>query len=378
MRLSRTTQARGGKRWALAALLALGCGVGLIRAEGEPPSEPAGDGSTEGKPRVLFTGDALFRYEWVRDAPSPAIRDFERARLRVRPGIEVRLGSGLVTLGAGLLGSLASDSNEDNEIRRDNFVSDEVTGDRAYARFAAPRSAFSATVGVAPSPFAGTEVLWDRDLRFHGAFAGGELPPGGHLVAQRLYGGLSLGSQREEDESLTAAVRWEGEASGGISLGAAFWHFDRTAELIEAGLARTNRLTAAGDEYLSDFEIVNVTFGWEHLGERRPLRVRLDLLFNLGADDRRTGGDLRLDWGELQAPGTWRVRLTLQRIEQDAALAAFGGDEWWFRTAQRGARVGFAVAVHRLAIIEVSALRQRRDTLDEWLDRVFADLVLRF
>ena len=335
--------------------------------EAETASSPAGR-----RPLLLLTGDAFFRYEAVRDAPTD---DFERARLRLRPGLEATLGSGrLLHLGAGALASLASDSNAENEIRRDNFVSDELTVDRAYVRFAAPQSVFSATIGLAPSPFEGTEVLWDRDIRFSGVHAGAELPVAGPLMNHRVYGGVTVGSQDHEDESLAAAVRWEGE-TGRFSIGAAFWHFDRTSELIEAGYARTNRLAPGGEEFLSDFEVVNVSVGWEWLGEHRPLRLRLDLLFNAGADDRRTGGDLRVDWGELQELGTWRLRLQLQRVEQDATLAAFGGDEWWFRTGQRGARLAFALALHRRAFVEIGALSQRRDDQDVWLDRAMLDLV---
>jgi len=351
--------------------LGAACGVAMAADPASQEAETAG--SPAGRRALLvLTGDAFFRYEAVRDAPTD---DFERARLRLRPGLEATLGSGrFLHLGAGALASLASDSNAENEIRRDNFVSDELTVDRAYVRFAAPQSTFTATIGLASSPFTGTEVLWDRDIRFSGVLAGAELRAGA-LLAQRVYGGVSVGSQDHEDESLAAAVRWEGETEGGFSVGGAFWHFDRTSELIEAGYARTNRLASGGEEFLSDFEVVNVSVGWEWLGEHRPLRLRLDLLFNAGADDRRSGADLRVDWGELQERGTWRLRLLLQRVEQDATLAAFGGDEWWFRTAQRGARLSFAVALHRRAFAEIGVLSQRRDELDEWLDRAMLDLV---
>jgi hypothetical protein len=329
------------------------------------------------RPRWVLTGDGLFRYEVVRDAPNPETSDFERARLRLRPGLEAGFQSGLWTLGAGVRASVASDSNAENGIRLDNFVSDEVTVDRAYVRLAARESAITTTLGLAPSPFSGTEILWDRDIRFAGGLAGCELPPAGALVSQRVLGGISFGSQDHEDESLAAAVRWEAEIGGGFSFGAAYWHFGRTEALVEAGYARTNRLAPDGETYLSDFEIANLSAGWERLGKVRPLRLRLDVLFNAGADDRRAGADLRVDWGELQDTGTWRARLLLQRVEQDAALAAFGGDEWWFRTEQRGAGVSFAFALHRRVFVEVFALRQRRDRLDDWLGRAMLDLVVK-
>jgi len=353
----------------LAAATVLLAGLAAARADDEGSAASS---------RVRWTGDALLRGEAVRDAPNPTTSDFERLRLRLRPGIEIPIGPEGIAAGAGLLASIASDSNDFNMIRIDNFVSDEITIDRAYLRFSGGEIPLAATIGEFETPFIGTEVLWDRDIRFVGAAAGYELAPAGKLVAQRLYGGASVGSQNHEDESQVAAVRWEGEAARGLSFGAGFWYFAETAALVAAGYARTNRLAAGGADYLSDYRVCNLTIGWEVLGERRPIRLRLDYLHNFGADDRRDGGDLRLDWGELQDRGTWRLRLMLQRVEQDAALAAFGGDEWWFRTHQRGARLGFAVALHERAHIEIAALRQRRDSLDEWLERGWVDFVYRF
>ena len=384
-----------GRASARAAAVILTCGLALpaanelhseCNAEGEdgdvvavPAEETAGgDGESWLGSRVLLTGDAFLRFEAVRKAPNPETRDFERVRLRLRPGAEMPFLSGRLTAGAGVLASIASDSNAENPIRFDNFWSDEVALDRAYLRVSGAETPFAASIGVFETPFAGSEVLWDKDIRFLGASAGIELSPAGRLAAQRAYGGISIGSQNDEDESLMAAARWEGESGGGWSFGTGFWLAGNTKALVEAGYARTNRLAPGGEEYLSDFQIANITLGWEKLGERRPFRVRLDLMHNFGADDLRSGGDLRVDWGELQARGSWRLRLMLQRVEQDAVLAAFGGDEWWFKTRHRGARLGFAAAFSRDAFIEISALRQRRDDLDEWLDRGFVDLVLLF
>jgi hypothetical protein len=325
-----------------------------------------------------WTGDALLRYEAVRGAPNPLTSDFERLRLRLRPGVEARIPSGRFAAGAGLLVSSASDSNDWNMIRNDNFRSDEVAVDRAWVRWSAAQAAFSATFGVFEVPLRGTEVLWDRDLRFQGAAAGLELPAAGALVAQRITGGLSVGSQDDEDGSRVAAVRWEGEMARGVSLGGGFWQFGSTEDLVAAGYARTNRLAPGGEDYLSDYRVANATIGWEWIGATRPVRMRLDLLHNFGADDRREGVEARVDWGELQGIGSWRLRLVVQRIEQDATPAAFGGDEWWFRTAQRGARLGWGLGLGRHASVEFSVLRQRRDDLDDWTDRGWIDLGIAF
>jgi hypothetical protein len=345
----------------------------------EPPPDAEPVAATEPEPaggsRFRWTGDVLLRGEAVRRTPNPLTRDFERVRLRYRPGVEVRLGD-RVTFGAGLLASLASDDNEWNAVRFDNFQSDDVRPDRAFVSIAGLAHAVSATFGVLESPFGGTEVVWDRDLRFQGASIGAELPGGDTLLGQRLLAAVSVGSQVGEQSSQVAAARWEGELRRGFQLGAGFWHFGQTDVLVEEGYARTNRLAPGGEDLLSDFEVAHLTIGWETIGAARPVRLRLDLLHNLGADDARTGGELRVEWGELQQAGTWRLRLVAQRVEQDAVPAAFGGDEWWFRTRQRGARLGFAVALGRQAFAEASWLRQRRDDLDEWLDRAILDLIV--
>jgi len=357
-----STRRRRAITMLLAAALA-GCGVCLAA-----PSEPT----------WRWSGDALLRFEAVRDAPNPATSDFERVRLRLRPGIDVPLVAGRLAAGAGVLVSIASDSNDWNLIRNDNFRSDEVAIDRAWLRWSGATAAASATFGVFATPLPGTEILWDRDLRFQGAAAGVELPAAGALVAHRVTGGVTVGSQEGESGSRVAAVRWEGEMSHGLTVGGGYWQFGATEDLVEAGYARTNRLAPDAEHYLSDYRVANVTIGWEWIGPARPLRMRLDILHNFGADDRRSGGEARVDWGELQGPRSWRVRLMLQRVEQDAALAAFGGDEWWFRTRQRGARLGWALGLGRKASVEFSVLRQRRDDLDDWVDRGWIDLVVPF
>jgi hypothetical protein len=360
---------RRRRGWIAGALAAALCSAAGAAAQEQPAETTA--------PSVLRVfGDLLLRGEAVRKAPNPETRDFERVRLRFRPAMELRLGD-RVTMGAGLLASIASDDNDMNGIRFDNFESDDVRFDLAYARLSGVSRAVSGTLGVFETPFMGTEVIWDRDLRFQGGSFGAELPSPGALVSQRVVAAATVGSQMHEQSSQAAAVRWDGELPHGFSAGVEFWTFGRTDVLVEEGYARTNRIASGGEDLLSDFDVAHVTLGWETLGASRPLRLRLELFHNFGADDERDGGELRADWGELQDRWSWRARLVVQRIEQDAVLAAFGGDEWWFRTRQRGARAAFALALARQVFVEVSVLRQRRDDLDEWLDRGIIDLIVR-
>src|SRR5262245_23463556 len=71
----------------------------------EATAEAAAPSSGDAQPAASwrFTGDALLRYEAVRNAPNPLTSDFERLRLRLRPGVEGPIVPGRLRAGAGLL-----------------------------------------------------------------------------------------------------------------------------------------------------------------------------------------------------------------------------------------------------------------------------------
>jgi hypothetical protein len=319
----------------------------------------------------------LVRAEAVRDAPNPAHRDFDRVRLRVRPGAAWEGPRGW-SAGVRLRGSIASDSNEDNRPRFDNFQSDEVALDRLWTRWDSADARVGLHLGAMEAPLSVSSALWDRDLAWQGVALELALPAGGLLTGQRIVGGASWHSQGWGDQSRILSIQWIGSFGVDTDVSLAFWYFDDLEELIDAGLARQNRLTADRSEFLSDFEVVELRAGKSWLAGGRPLLARLSLLGNLGADDRRTGVELAAAWGSVSTAGAWRLRYTFQRIEQDAALGAFTADEWWFHSDHRGHLGAFAVGLGKRVSIELAGMIQRRDGADEDVTRLFADLAWSF
>jgi hypothetical protein len=346
-------------------LLAGGVGDGAL---------PEAAGTAAAPSPVRFEGDLLARAEAVRDTPNPAHRDFDRFRLRFRPGV-IWEGTRGWSAGLRLRGSVASDSNEDNRPRFDNFRSDEAALDRLWTRWDSADGRFGLHIGATEAPLSVSSALWDRDLAWQGVALELALPAGGLLTGHRLVGGATWGSQGWGDRSQILSLQWVASLGVDADLSLAYWHFDELEELIDAGLARQNRLAPGGDEFLSDFDIIELRAGKSWLAARRPLLARLSLLANLGADDRRTGVELAGAWGGVGALGDWRLRYTFQRIEQDAALGAFTADEWWFHSDHRGHLAGFAVGLGRGVSIELAGMIQRRDDADEDVTRVFLDLV---
>ena len=154
--------------------------------------------------------------------------------------------------------------------------------------------------------------------------------------------------------------------------------FDDLEDLIESGLARTNRVEDG--QYVSDFDLVDlqVSAGTRH--KRWPIRVGIDTVVNLGADrsDENWGGYVWLAAGTRRQLKQWELGLAFQRIQRDAVLAAFNSDDWWFRTATRGTRGWVTYGLRDDFWIRLSVSSERRDDLGEEIHRVLLDLEFEF
>ncbi|HKQ63242.1 MAG TPA: putative porin [Candidatus Polarisedimenticolaceae bacterium] len=318
-------------------------------------------------------GDLLLRGEAVRDTPNPAFESFERVRLRLRPGFEAAFADGAITFGARAVVSAASDANAENRAKFDNFRSDAAAVDRLFLRITPPGASLAVTLGKFRNPYLGGELTWDADIQPEGAAFQLDLPR-----AQRVVGGVFLRSQLYGDRSRIAIAQWSGDLAGGTQLALGYQRYDKLEGLISGRLARTNRLAAGGAAFVSDYRLVDVLVRHEWVGGRRPLRVQLELVHNLGARDRNDALELRLRYGQVRQLGDWSLRYAFQRVEQDAVVAAFTPDEWWFHSNQRGHLLGVGLGLGRDVVLEIFALAQRRDDLDTTLARYVVDVTRSF
>ncbi len=317
-----------------------------------------------------FYGDLALRGDRV--TGFDARDDVERLRGRLRIGWR-GVGEGWEYAVAAKLGA-GTDRNADNRRNLDNERSNAAGLDEAYVRWS-PDEDTALTLGKTRLPLALTPLTWDDDLRpaglgFSRRWAVGDFD------ALRLSGGWFLGQHLYHDRSRLGAAQlaWlyrEGAPfSADVQLG--WLHFSRLERAAIEGLTRTNR--RVGSDLLSDYRLVDLQLGlrWQ-LGDK-PLQARLDLLRNLGADDQRDGARGSLVYGDAERIPGWEIGFSWQRIQRDAAMAAFNSDDWWFHSDARGVMPWLAYGFDGGWSLQASLFIERRDGLDETLHRLLLDL----
>jgi len=317
-------------------------------------------------------GDALLRYDRV-DQLANRPDGVERVRSRARLGA---LWSGeTLEFGLAVEGALGSDSNDDNVRNNDNEASDDFNLDQAWLRW---RFGEDGALLLGKSEFGLVlgSMIWDRDLRPAGAtvqesFALGERQRLG-VVAGYVLGDLLYGDDSRIG-ALQAGWFWhEGEPVQGSAV-LSYLDFSDLQDLTRSGLARTNRIS--GGRLVSDYRLLDLNAGISVDLAGRPLRASVDLVRNLGADDLRDAARGELAWGDSRQDGGWELGYAYQRIQRDAAMAAFNSDDWWFHSWVRGFGVWAGYGFGEHWSVRVSGFRERRDGQDQHVERLLLDLM---
>lgn len=348
--------------------LLLACAPALAQDE-----DPLFDAQDEAEPSAwsLF-GDALLRYDRVTGLANRP-DGVQRWRSRARLGA---LWSGTsFQFGAAAEGALGSDSNSDNVRNNDNERSDDFNLDQAWLRWSYGEDG-AVLLGKAEFGLALGSMLWDRDLRpvgvvFEQSFAPGERQrlglAGGYVLGDLLYGDDSrIGA-------LQATWAWhEGEPVNG-SVALSYLDYSDLDTLTRKGLARTNRVS--GGRLVSDYRILDLNGAMAFELGGRPLRIALDLAHNFGADDLADAARGELAWGDTDRRGAWELGYAYQRIQRDAAMAAFNSDDWWFHSWVRGFGVWAGYGLSDQWSLRLTGFRERRDGQSQHVERVLVDLV---
>src|SRR5262249_13753316 len=218
-------------------------------------------------------------------------------------------------------------------------------------------------------------LVWDADLRPIGvsvqsAFQLSEFDRI-TLVVGYFNGDLPYG-----DDSRIGAVqvgyRWHEGAPTSAGILLSYLDFTDLETLTEQGLARTNR--HVGNQLVSDYRLLDLqVFGGWHPGEW-PLEARLDLLRNTGADDERDGARVSLVLGDRRVPHGWEFGLAAQRIQRDAAMAAFNSDDWWFHSWAHGVMPWIGYGFDATWSMRLAGFHEQRDGVSQHTDRVLLDL----
>lgn len=343
-------------------------------APAQDPFDPLAE--DEAARRWSFTGDLQVRGEHTSGLPNDRA-DLERARGRLRLGVDGWLGDRLEA-GASVKLLAASSGNQDTRINNDNEPSRAFALDRLVLRWRLGEHT-RATLGKDALALRLTPLVWDPDLRPAGvaidhALALGDFDrltlAGGYWAGQHLFG---------DDSRIAAAqVGWHWREGARVSASAnlALLDFARLDTLARNGLARTNRV--AGGRLVSDFRLLDLLVEARLEVADRPLRARLDLVRNLGADDLRDGGRFDLTLGDSARARGWELGWAIQRFQRDAVVAAFSDDDWWFHSFARGYSLWFAYALDARWRLRLSGFRETRDGLARATDRLLLDLEARW
>jgi hypothetical protein len=285
-------------------------------------------------PDWKFSGD--FRLRWERTSEQeptaqPLILDpRNRWVVRFRGGVTRQFGN-LTNFGIRVATGSRGDPNSTDITLGDFADRLEISVDRAYLELK-HEGAFL-TGGKFANPFITTELVWDGDVNPQGV-AGSLAPSGKHQVTPKLTGifyvvdedtinpdSYMLGGQGQV--TLKPSSSWSAALAGG------YWDYSiKSLRHADAGDTRSNRLAPGGAAYVSDFDLLDAVFSFDHRGfsARFPVKFVADYVKNLGADDEDRGFGLDLFVGRASDKGDMRFRYGYSQADTDAVLAAFSHD----------------------------------------------------
>ncbi len=331
------------------------------------------------KQTFRFAGDALARYEWTRDIPGDegGFVNEDRYFLQARPRVELTLGP--IEIGAG---GAFNYSNVENDVPppghialtliRDNFRSRDARLDLAWGKLTMGPLVAEGGRFLMPIPF--TEMIWDQDLRPQGGAVSLQLSSKTSTTRFLLHGIYATGSHVFEDESVMYGGGAElSVASGGDStfqLVGSYLQFDKLDKL-EFPIRRQNTLVAG--TFVNDYRVVDLIARLGRAGQM-PMELVANYCWNTALNAGNKGLWLSVALGNL---GTSRARAeyTYAKIDQDATVAAFNTDDFFWGTGWEAHRADLGTGTIKSSSIHGIAQWQRyKDSpdpavRDHWVTR---------
>jgi hypothetical protein len=302
-----------------------------------------------------FRIDAIGREEWTRDIPQEdgTTKDESRWSIQARPRYEVTLS--VFDLGVGAAINYSQDRNYEAPnggeltIIRDNYRSRDLRLDLAYGRLRlGPVTAQGGRFAM-PIPF--TEMIWDRELRPQGGAVTVSLGATNHFAVTGIY---ATGSHVFADKSVMygggAQLTLVTGTSSGLQLAGSYLQFDKLDEL-DAVLRRQN--TTLGGDFVHKYRVADAVVRFSTGGQ---VTIVADYCWNTALTS------------------VAQVEYTYARIDKDATVAAFNGDDFYWGTGWEG---------HRFEISRATAKNSSVNAIAQWQrpkgdDSVTRDWVLRW
>ena len=318
--------------------------------------------------KLNIYGDMRFRHETDNNVDRRPTRNRQRVRLRL--GVIYQL-SDEVDVGARIVTGNDPDPRSTHQSFGGGFESFDLRLDRVYVTYK-PRQIpnLSLRGGKFAHPFRMNpvygELVWDADIQPEGISATYTLSNEKLPLFDRL--GFTIGeylvlAQNELDEASVFVAQIAGEKALTKNLDVLvvlgwYRYSDLTPDnALSFRLANAGN-AIAGDEFASDFSIVNPIVAFTYKGFARPLTVSGELMWNTrAAGNAGQGWALGLAYGETRKPKDWRAYYQFQYIERDAILSAVSQDDFTLATNFRGHLLGIqyklseSVAVHLWALL---------------------------
>ena len=320
-----------------------------------------------------FFGDALLLYDHTDGIPRPVEPNIERVFGRVRAGV---LYDPIPQLELGAAIKLAAANNDNSEDRsyNENERSNDVALDQFFARWKFNDNT-SFLLGKSVFPLELTPMVWDTDLRPIGVSFDTSVAVNGSDRLQFTFGYFAGDLPYGDDSRIAAAqaaYRWhEGQPVNGAII-VSYLGFSDLEQLTLQGLSRSN--LRIGNELVDDFHLLDTQFVWRMRPWDLTLEARVDLLRNLAADSARDGARGSIVLGNRRVPHGWEIGFSAQRIQREAAMAAFNSDDWWFHSFARGVMPWIGYGFNATWSARLAEFHERRDGVSDYTDRVLLNL----
>jgi hypothetical protein len=294
-----------------------------------------------------------------------------RTRVRVRAGLEARLGDSFST-GLRLATGNFRDPVSTNQTLSQNGGRYTFGVEQAWIRYDARSTAdwswLTATAGRMANPFVSTDLVYDPDLAFEGFAATGRMGLDGLTRRHNAY--LTLGAFPLEEVELSkddkwlygaqAGLNWQFEDRSRLRAAVAYYAFDNVAgqrntldsTLLDytasKWLQKGNTLFDIRNDtdpttnlfaLAADYEVADVFVGYDRpFSNGTELSLQANYVRNVGYDEdavaqrtgfaipaRVNGYQFELAYGHprVDTAGAWRASLRYRYLERDAVLDAF-------------------------------------------------------
>jgi hypothetical protein len=300
------------------------------------PTSPTTSAPARWWERLTFYGDLRLRYEgFFRESSETR----QRGRYRLRFGVRTPIAEGL-DLNLRLASGESADVTSTNQTFTDFFNRKPINIDQASLSFTPPKlSALTLAGGKFSYPLTRTQMVWDDDVNWEGAYEQVNWTAGAtnvRLVAvQSPLSDVAAGGDAFMFAGYAHAAFRLGEHAVQLSVADyGYQHIDRLAVALDDGTdirtQQTNTVRRAADGsvigYASDFNLVDTiaqaTFNTGRTNY--PLIAIADVVVNTRAvNDEDLGIWLSSSYGRASAVNTYALSYTFARIERDAVVSAF-------------------------------------------------------